>query len=361
MLPFFTENFGNPGTPHEAVGGVVQRAIRQAREAVANLINCIPNEIVWTSGATEANNLAILGFASKQPPGKRHIVTQATEHSAVLEPCRHLEREGWQVTYLNVDELGNIDLDELKNSIRNDTALVSIMWGNNEIGTIHPVAEIASICGELGIPVHCDAAQAAGKVAIDVEAVHVSLLTLSAHKFYGPKGAGALYIRDLGKAKSIDPRLYGGGQEKGIRPGTLNVPCIVGLGEACRLASQNHRAWSEHISGLRDRFEAMLLESLKGVAVNGNRESRLPHISNIAFLGADGEGLLTMLPEIVASTGSACHVADFAPSHVLAALRKSPDITECSIRFGFGKDTKESEVGVAVDLLREAVKRQRDY
>ncbi|TWU19840.1 cysteine desulfurase family protein [Allorhodopirellula heiligendammensis] len=295
MLPFFTENFGNPGTPHEAVGGVVQRAIRQAREAVATLINCIPNEIVWTSGATEANNLAILGLASKQPPGKRHIITQATEHSAVLEPCRHLESEGWQVTYLNVDEFGNIDLDELRNSIRDDTALVSIMWGNNEIGTIHPVAEIASICGELGIPVHCDAAQAAGKVAIDVEAVHVSLLTLSAHKFYGPKGAGALYIRDLGKAKSIDPRLYGGGQEKGIRPGTLNVPCIVGLGEACRLASQNRRAWSEHISGLRDRFETMLLESLKGVSVNGNRESRLPHISNIAFLGADGEGLLTML------------------------------------------------------------------
>lgn len=359
MLPFLRESYGNPGTPHEAVGGVVQRAIRDAREATAALLNCQANEVVWTSGATESNNLAILGFAETVSPAKRHIVTQVTEHSAVLEPCRHLEANGWDVTYLPVDEVGRIRLDQLKDAISNATSLVSIMWGNNEIGTIQPVRDIADLCADRGVAFHCDAAQAAGKVPIDVEDVAVSMLTLSAHKLYGPKGAGILFVRDLGKRKLIAPRTFGGGQEKGLRAGTLNVPCIVGMGTACSLAFQNMNVWQLHTQRLRDRFESKLFAELTDVSLNGDRDNRLPHISNIAFHETDNEGLLTMLPELVASTGSACHVADFAPSHVLDALPISPKPTECSLRFGFGKDNTVAEVEKAATLVIEAVKQFR--
>ncbi len=246
MLPFLRGSFGNPGTPHQAVGGVVQRAIRAAREATAELINCRANELIWTSGATESNNLAILGFAAEMPPERRHLITQVTEHAAVLEPCRHLEATGWKVTYLPVDEFGRVSVDGLRNAITDGTSMVSIMWGNNEIGTIQPVAEIADICASHGIVFHCDAAQAVGKVSIDVQDVAVSMLTLSAHKFYGSKGVGALFVRDLSKRKPISPRLFGGGQEKGLRAGTLNVPCVVGMGAACSLASANMDAWYQH-------------------------------------------------------------------------------------------------------------------
>jgi len=359
MLPFLRESYGNPGTPHEAVGGVVQRAIRDAREATAALLNCQANELIWTSGATESNNLAILGFASSTPPGKRHIITQVTEHSAVLEPCRHLEANGWEVTYLPVNEVGQISIEQLRAAIVDATSLVSIMWGNNEIGTIQPVEEIANVCAERGIVFHCDAAQAAGKVQFDVEAVAVSMLTLSAHKFYGPKGAGALFVRDLAKWKPIAPRVFGGGQENGLRAGTLNVPCIVGMGAACSLALKNMSLWQQHTRGLRDRFESQLFGELQDISVNGDRKNRLPHISNIAFHGTDNESLLTMLPELVASTGSACHVADFAPSHVLDALPITRKITECSLRFGFGKDNTLEEIQSAAGSIIDAVSRYR--
>lgn len=359
MLPFFRESFGNPGTPHQLVGGVVQRAVRGAREAVAELINCRPNELIWTSGATEANNLAILGFAAGVPQTKRHLVTQVTEHAAVLEPCRHLEATGWNVTYLPVDEFGNISVDGLTDAITDATSLVSIMWGNNEIGTIQPVEEIAELCASRGVVLHCDAAQAAGKVPIDIDDVAVSMLTLSAHKFYGPKGIGALFVRDLNKRSLIAPRVLGGGQENGLRAGTLNVPCVVGMGAACLLSSSNMYYWHRHVQRLRDRFESSLLEQLKDVSVNGSQNHRLPHISNVAFNGVDNEGLLTMLPELVASTGSACHVADFEPSHVLTSLGKVPDVRECSIRIGFGKDNTELEMATAVDLIRNAVSQLR--
>lgn len=359
MLPFLRESYGNPGTPHEAVGGVVQRAIRDAREATAALLNCQANEVVWTSGATESNNLAILGFAETVSAEKRHIVTQVTEHSAVLEPCRHLEANGWDVTYLPVDEVGRIRLDQLKDAISDATSLVSIMWGNNEIGTIQPVRDIAELCASRGIIFHCDAAQAAGKVPIDVDDVAVSMLTLSAHKLYGPKGVGALFVRDLGKRKLIAPRIFGGGQEKGLRAGTLNVPCVVGMGTACSLSVQNMNAWPLHTQRLRDRFESKLFAKLTDVSLNGDRDNRLPHISNIAFHEADNEGLLTMLPELVASTGSACHVADFAPSHVLDALPIAPKPTECSLRFGFGKDNTMEEVEKAATSVFGAVEQLR--
>lgn len=355
MLPFLRESFGNPGTPHQVVGGVVQRAVRVAREQTAELIQCQPNELIWTSGATESNNLAILGFAENVAASRRHIVTQVTEHSAVLEPLRHLESNGWEVTYLPVNEVGEISLDALKDAISNATSLVSIMWGNNEIGTLQPIKAIADVCSQREIAFHCDAAQAVGKVPIDVGAVGVSMLTFSAHKFYGPKGVGALYVRDLSKRNPISPRVFGGGQEKGLRPGTLNVPCVIGMGAACSLANANLADWSEHTRSLRDLFETSLFAELQDIEINGNRTSRLPHISNVAFHGTDNEGLLTMLPEVVASTGSACHVADFAPSHVLASLKKVPDIAECSLRFGFGKDNTEKDAVDVAAMVHGAV------
>lgn len=355
MLPFLRDTFGNPGTPHPAVGGVVQQAIRLARESAAQLINCRPNELIWTSGATEANNLAILGLAEKTPHERRHIITQVTEHSAVLEPCRHLESRGWRVTYLSVDQVGRIDIQQLEDSLSYPTALVSIMWGNNEIGTIQPVEEIGRICLERGVPFHCDAAQSVGKVAIDLERIPISMLTFSGHKFYGPKGVGALFVRDLNKNQLIAPRQFGGGQEKSLRPGTLNVPCVVGMGAACALAWANQQEWSEKITNIRDRFESLLFENIQNISINGALNCRLPHISNIAFYGTDNEGLLTMLPELVASTGSACHVADFAPSHVLEALNKGPVIPDCSIRFGFGKNNSDEEIAQAATAIKNAV------
>jgi len=359
MLPFLRDFYGNPGTPHQEVGGVVQRAIREARELTAQLINCRANELIWTSGATEANNLAILGCAANTEPGKRHIVTQVTEHSAVLEPCRHLQANGWDVTYLPVDETGQVDVAQLNDAINDATSLVSIMSGNNEIGTIQPVRSIANLCADRGVLFHCDSAQAVGKVVIDVEDVPVSMLTISAHKFYGPKGVGALFVRDLNKRMPISPRVFGGGQENGLRAGTLNVPCVVGMGAASSLAYENLQPWHDHTRLLRDRFEAGLFSELKNADLNGNREDRLPHISSIAFHGTDNEGLLTMLPELVASTGSACHIADFAPSHVLDALPLQHKTTECSLRFGFGKDNTLDEIESAAGLIVAAVNRYR--
>lgn len=359
MLPFLRESFGNPGTPHPLVGGVVQRAIRAARDSAAQLIHCRPNELIWTSGATEANNLAILGLAESAPREKRHIVTQVTEHSAVLEPCRYLETKGWTVTYLTVDQCGVIDVNQLENAMTDSTSLVTIMWGNNEIGTIQPVEEIARVCVDRGVHFHCDAAQAVGKVTINLESVPVSMLTFSAHKFYGPKGVGALFVRDLNKHRPIAARQFGGGQERSLRAGTLNVPSVVGMGAACSRAASNMVGWSTHTMTLRNRFEAMLLERLEGVTVNGGTGKRLPHISNLGFYGVDSEGLLAMLPELVASTGAACHVADFTPSHVLTALNKNPQIADCSLRFGFGKGNSAEEVEKVVSRICNAVESYR--
>ncbi len=354
------ELYGNPNTPHQNVGGVARKAVNDARESIAELINCRLNEIVYTSGATESNNLAILGHAGATRPEKRHIVTQVTEHSSVLRPFEHLEKNGWKVTYLPVDQLGQVAIEQLEEAIDDKTSFVSIMWGNNEIGTIQPVKSIAELCENRGIVFHCDAAQAAGKTAIDLVDIPISMLTISSHKMYGPKGVGALFVRDMNKRKLVTPLSFGGGQEQGVRPGTTNVPGVVGLGVACSLAKKYIAIWQEDLERLRDRFENAIKESIPNVTVNGNPLSRLPHISNLAFGGVDSEGLLTMLPELVASTGSACHIADFAPSHVLEALGKKPCVSECSRRFGFGKDNTSSEVDIAVKLIRDAVIRQRE-
>lgn len=333
-------------------------AARAARESVSELIKCLPNEIVWTSGATEANNLAILGFAAhREKPGR--IVSQVTEHSAVLEPLRHLEKRGWDIELLPVNKVGGISIDALLNATSRDTDLVSIMWGNNEIGTVQPIAEIAELCADRGITFHCDAAQAVGKVPIDLTVLPITTLTLSAHKFYGPVGAGALFVRDLAKQQSVSPLMFGGGQEHGIRPGTLNLPAIVGLGAASRLVCEQMEAWAKHTNMLRTIFEAGLQKELAEISVNGDVDNRLPHISNLAFPGTDSEGLLTIIPNLIASTGSACHYADFNPSHVLTALNKLPRIEDCSLRFGFHKDSTVVEIESAVALIVEAVDHYR--
>lgn len=354
MLPYM----GATGINRKQLGQVERSgrgtAVRSARESVAEFLRCLPNEIVWTSGATEANNLAILGFAAKlEKPGR--IVSQVTEHSAVLEPLRKLERHGWDVERLPVDQVGRVSLDAVRDATSKATDLVSIMWGNNEIGTVQPVAEIADLCADRGIAFHCDAAQAVGKVPVDLSELPITMLTLSAHKYYGPVGTGALFVRDLAKYQSISPLTFGGGQEYGLRPGTLNVPAIVGLAAACRLANDQSEIWAVHTTMLRSRFESRLIQELSEVSINGDTESRLPHISNIAFPGTDNEGLLAMLPEIIASTGSACHFADFAPSHVLSALNKTSNVTECSLRFGFTKDNTDEEIDKAVKMIVEAV------
>lgn len=354
MLPYLRSTGTDGRILGTAERSATGTAARTAREFLADLLNCLPNEIVWTSGATEANNMAILGFAACcDQPGR--IVSQATEHSAVLEPLRHLRRIGWDVEILPVDELGRVSLDGVRDATLQDTDLVSIMWGNNEIGTIQPIVEIATLCSERGIALHCDAAQAVGKVAIDLSALPITMLTLSAHKFYGPIGAGALFVRDLSKRNSLSPLMFGGGQEYGLRPGTLNIPAIVGLGAASQLAKANLSNWSSHTEEMRRQFESYLMRELADVSINGDANHRLPHVTNIAFYGTDNEGLLTMLPQIIASTGSACHVADFTPSHVLSALNKSPDITECSLRFGFTKDTTKGEIVQAARMIVDAV------
>lgn len=357
MLPFMQQDgsFQRLSQAERSGGG---QAVRTARESVAEALNCLPNEVVWTSGATEANNLAILGFAeAKSKPGR--IVSQVTEHSAVLEPLKRLKKVGWDVDLLPVDQFGRISVGDLRESLKSPTDLVSIMWGNNEIGTIQPVAEIAELCDEHAVPFHCDAAQAAGKVSIDLSQLPIAMFTISAHKLYGPAGAGALFVRELAKRRSVAPLIYGGGQEHGLRPGTLNVPAIVGLGQAFCKATENMSRWSQHTEACRERFESHLLSELPKISINGDVSNRLPQLTNIAFQGVDNEGLLTMLPEIIASTGSACHYADFSPSHVLLALKKMPDITDCSLRFGFTKDTTMSEVDRASRLIVDAVREFR--
>lgn len=333
-------------------------AVRLAREQLSNLLSCLPNEIVWTSGATEANNLAILGFASAfDEPGR--IVSQVTEHSAVLEPLRQLQTLGWDVELLPVNELGRVGLEEFEEALSKPTDLVSMMWGNNEVGTIQPIVEMVHLCVTRGVAFHCDAAQAVGKVPVDLAEIPITMLTLSAHKFHGPVGVGALFIRELAKRKTVLPLMFGGGQEHGLRPGTLNIPAIVGLGAACHLANEQMDSWADHTTELRDRFESHLLNELSNVSINGDSDQRLPHVTNIAFHAADNDGLLTMLPEIVASTGSACHFADFAPSHVLTALNKTPNVADCSLRFGFTKENTTEEVDSAATLIVDAVNRFR--
>jgi len=358
MIPYLTEHFGNPASRSHAYGWEAEKAVEQAREHVAALINADPKEIVWTSGATEGDNLAIKGAAQFYKGKGKHIITQKTEHKAVLDPCRELERQGFEVTYLDTEQNGIIDLEKFKAAIRPDTIVVSIMYVNNEIGVIQPVEEIGEICRAKGIVFHCDAVQAAGKLEIDVQKLKVDLLAMTAHKMYGPKGIGALYIRRKPRVR-IEAQVHGGGHERGMRSGTLATHQIVGFGEAARLAKLEMATDNERIRALRDRLWRGIGE-LEEVYVNGDLERRIPGNLNASFNFVEGESLIMAIKDIAVSSGSACTSASLEPSYVLRALGRSDELAHSSIRFTLGKYTTEEEIDYAVDLLKRKVNKLRE-
>ncbi len=360
MLPFLRESFGNAASRHHALGCDAAKAVEKARAEVAAVIGADPREIVWTSGATEADNLAIKGVvASPAYAAKREIVTVATEHRAVLDPCEHLESKGCKVTYLRVDREGGLDLERLAGAITEKTALVSVMHANNETGVLHPIGEIGALCKRRGVLFHTDATQSFGKEPIDVEAFGIDLLSASAHKVCGPKGAGFLYVRRKGPRVRCEPLLHGGGHEKGLRSGTLNVPAIAGLGAAAALAREEMASEQPRFRKLRDRLESGILSALEGVSVNGHRERRLATTSNLSFGGVDGEDLMKRLPEIAVSSSSACTSALLQPSYVLGAMGRDEAAVRGSVRFSLGRFTTEAEIGAAVAAVVEAVRALR--
>lgn len=357
MLPYFTETFGNPASSSHAWGWKAQEAVEEARRRVAALIGATAREIVFTSGATESNNWAIKGMAALAPESRRHVVCSAIEHKSVLECCKSLEKAGWSLSVLPVSRDGRVDLDALRGVVTEHTALVSVMSANNEVGVVQPIAEIVAIAHAQGALVHSDGAQAVGKVPVDVSTTHVDLLSMTAHKMYGPKGCGALFIR---RRTGLDPLIVGGGQERGYRSGTLNVPGIVGLGYACQLDRQEGPAEALRLSRLRDRLLSGLREQAGGVHVNGTLEHRLPHNLHVAFEGVDGESLTIGIGDIAVSAGSACSSASNAPSHVLKALYGADPIPGATVRFGLGRFTTEDDIEYAIAKFATVVKRLRE-
>jgi cysteine desulfurase len=347
MLPYFTERFGNPHSAQHAHGWAAEHVVERARTEVAALIDALPEEIVFTSGATEANNLAIRGVAA-HAGDRRHVLTCATEHPCVLETCRALRREGFDVTELPVRSDGLLDLDRLNAALRPDTALASIMTANHEIGVVQPIAEIAKLCRERGILLHTDAAQAAGRFPLDVTALGVDLMSLSAHKLYGPKGVGALYLR---RGVRLAPLLAGGGQERGLRPGTLPTPLCVGFGKACALAQEQLAAEAARVRALRDRLYEGLRQALPDIRLNGAAEPRLPNNLNFCLPGTDAEDLLAGLPELALSTGAACASATQEPSPVLCALGLSDEDIQGSMRIGLGRTSTAAEIEFAIERI----------
>lgn len=360
MLPWFTEAFGNAASRNHSFGWEAEKAVEAARDTLAGAVGAKGRELVFTSGATESNNIAILGVARMYQAKGKHLITCSTEHKAVLDPMHALEQEGWEVTVLSVDREGRLDLDELREAIREDTVLVSIMHGNNEIGTLHPIGEIGAICREAGTLFHTDATQTVGKEEIDVQAMNIDLLSGSAHKVYGPKGVGMLYVRRRNPRVRISPVMHGGGHERGMRSGTLNVPGIVGFAEAVRLSLAEREEEQAHIASLRDRLEQRLHEGLSHVHVNGCRESRLASNLNISFEFVEGESMLMGMQGIAVSSGSACTSASLEPSYVLRALGVGDDLAHSSIRFSVGRFTTEDEVDHAAALTVETVKKLRE-
>ncbi|WP_298235609.1 IscS subfamily cysteine desulfurase [uncultured Azohydromonas sp.] len=357
MVPYLYQQFGNSASRSHAYGWAAEEAVEIAREHVAALVNADPREIVWTSGATESNNLAIKGAAQFHRSRGKHLVTVKTEHKAVLDTMRELEREGFEVTYLDVQEDGLLDLGALQAALRPDTILVSVMWVNNEIGVIQDIPAIATLCRARGILCHVDAAQASGKVEIDLQAVPVDLLSLSAHKTYGPKGIGALYVRRKPRVR-IEAQIHGGGHERGMRSGTLPTHQIVGMGEAYRLAKDSMGRENERVRALRERLLAGL-KDIPAVRVNGSLEKRVPHNLNISFEFVEGESLLMGIKGVAVSSGSACTSASLEPSYVLRALGLSDEVAHSSIRFSVGRFTTEAEIDAAVEQVRATVERLR--
>ncbi len=358
MLPFFTERFGNPHSTDHAFGWDAEEAVEKARGQLAGLLGATPREIIFTSGATESNNLAIKGAARFHRERRPHVVTLASEHKCVLESCRQLEREGHRVTILPVGEDGLVDLDLLAESVTEETAVVSIMAVNNEIGVIQPLAEIAAICHEKGAYFHCDAAQAVGKIPLDVAALGIDLLSVSGHKFYGPMGIGALYVRRRPRVR-IEPMIDGGGQERGLRSGTLATPLCVGLGAAAEIAAEVMTAEAERISGLKTRLLEGIRSRLSGVALNGHESLRVAGNLNLAFEGVEAEALMKALPSLAISSGSACTSTAVEPSYVLRALGLPDARSRSSVRIGIGRFNTEAEIDQAVEELVTQVKRLR--
>lgn len=358
MIPYLRESFGNPASRSHPFGWEAEKAVETAREQVAALVNADPREIVWTSGATESDNLAIKGAANFYSSKGKHIITVKTEHKAVLDTTRELERQGFEVTYLDVKDNGLIDIDVFKQAIRPDTILASVMMVNNEIGVIQDIETLGEICREKGVIFHVDAAQATGKVEIDLQKLKVDLMSFSAHKTYGPKGIGALYVRRKPRVR-IEAQMHGGGHERGMRSGTLATHQIVGMGEAFRIAKEEMATENERIRMLRDRLYRGL-NTMEEVYVNGDMEARVPHNLNISFNFVEGESLIMAIKDVAVSSGSACTSASLEPSYVLRALGRNDELAHSSIRFTVGRFTTEEEVDYVVELLKSKIGKLRD-
>ena len=360
MIPYFTEYFGNAASRNHSFGWEAEQATEKSRKQIADLIGATAKEIVFTSGATESNNLALKGIAEMYAERGNHIITQVTEHKAVLDTCKHLETNGVRVTYLPVQTNGLIDLDQLRDAITDKTILISIMYANNEIGVVQPMKEIGKIAKEKGILFHSDAVQAIGKIPVNVAEDGIDVLSLTAHKLYGPKGVGALYVRRRNPRVQITAQMDGGGHERGMRSGTLNVPGIVGLGAACEICKREMPAESKRLSFLRDKLKDKLMGSLDEVYINGTMEHHLPHNLNISFAYVEGESLLMGINDIAVSSGSACTSATLEPSYVLKALGAGDDLAHSSIRFGLGRFNTEEEVDYVADKVIDVVRKLRD-
>src|SRR5574343_295192 len=359
MIPYLCEKFGNPASRSHSFGWEADTAVEEARAQVASLVNADPKEIVWTSGATESNNLAIKGAANFYAGTKgKHIITVKTEHKAVLDTVREMERQGFEATYLDVKEDGLLDLEVFKAAIRPDTVLVSVMFVNNEVGVIQPIAELGEICREKGIIFHVDAAQATGKVDIDLSKLKVDLMSFSAHKTYGPKGIGALYVRRKPRVR-LEAQMHGGGHERGLRSGTLATHQIVGMGEAFRIAREEMDSELAHIRAMRDRL-AKGLQEIEETYINGDMEHRVPHNLNVSFNYVEGESLIMAVKDLAVSSGSACTSASLEPSYVLRALGRSDELAHSSIRFTIGRFTTEADIDFAIDLMKSKVGKLRE-
>jgi len=360
MVPYFTEKFGNAASRSHSFGWVAEEAVDYAREQVAKLINANPKEIIFTSGATEADNLAIKGVFEMYASKGNHIITCTTEHKAVLDTCKHVEKMGGEVTYLNVKPDGLVDLEELEKAITDKTILITIMYGNNEIGVVQPIREISAIAKKHGILFFTDATQAVGKIPVDVIADGIDLMAFSAHKMYGPKGVGALYVRRKNPRVKVTAQMDGGGHERGMRSGTMNVPGIVGFGKACEICMNEMEAEAARLSKMRDRLEAGLME-LEEAYVNGSVEHRLPHVANISFKYVEGEGLMMGFNKNIAlSSGSACTSASLEPSYVLKALGLGDDLAHSSLRFGLGRFTTDEQIDYTITAIKDTVTKLRE-
>ena len=358
MIPYLTETFGNPASNSHAFGWAAEEAVEKARADIAALINADPKEIIFTSGATESDNLAIKGAANFYKTKGKHLITVKTEHKAVLDTMRELERQGFEVTYLGVQENGLIDLEELKAAIRDDTILISVMWVNNEIGVVQDIPSIGEICRERKIIFHVDAAQACGKVPVDVEAAKIDLLSMSGHKVYGPKGIGALYVRRKPRVR-LEAQMHGGGHERGFRSGTLPTHQIVGMGEAFRIAKEELEQDMAHYTKLRDIF-LKGIEGIEEVYINGDLEHRAPNNLNVSFNFVEGESLIMAVKELAVSSGSACTSASLEPSYVLRALGRNDELAHSSLRITFGRMTTEEEVQFAAELIKSKIGKLRE-